>query len=115
MGNSGINCVGNHVHVSVYDKKLKKYIDPLKVLNIYKDQTVGKKTDKKYKLYRTKIASNIPDEPLLVHNEPNYKSSSVIKDMGIYNNDEVESYGTKNNMNIIDNVRGYYCSNKYLK
>lgn len=115
MGNSGINCIGNHLHLSVYDKKLKKYIDPLTVLNIYKDQTVGKTTDKKYKLYRTKIANGIPSEPLLVHNEPNYKKTSVIKNMGIYNGDEVETYGTKNGMNIIDSKRGYYCSNKYLK
>ena len=120
MGNSGLACVGNHLHFGIYkgskvDFTKSKYVDPLKYINVYNNQTVGKDTKKNYKLLYTKIASGIKDEPLLVHNEPNYKTTTVIKNMGIYNNDEVESYGTKNNMNIVDNVRGYYCSNSYLK
>ena len=30
-------------------------------------------------------------------------------------NEEVETYGVKNGWNIVDNIRGYYCSNNYLK
>ena len=114
MGNSGVNCKGNHLHFSLKNKK-GKYVNPLNYINVYKDQTVGSGTEKRYKILHTKIAKNIPDEPLLVHNEPNYNKASVVKNVGIYNNDEVESYGIVNTMNCLDNIRGYYCSDKYLK
>lgn len=124
MGNSGLGCVGYHLHFAIYkgtkvDFNTKVYLDPLKYINVYKNQEVGKTTAKNYKLLYTKEAKGITNPPLLVHNEPNYKATSVVKGMGIYNGDEVESYGVVNNgssiLNIVDNVRGYYCSNKYLK
>ena len=116
VGNSGINCVGFHLHFSVL--KGKVYLDPLKYINVYKNQKVGKDTAKDYKLLYTKEAKGITNPPLLVHNKPDYKATSVVKGYYINNGDEVESYGVVNNgssiLNIVDNVRGYYCSNKYL-
>lgn len=123
MGGSGIT-TGNHLHFAIYkgtkvDFNTKVYLDPLKYINVYKNQKVGETTKKDYKLLYTKEAKGITNPPLLVHNQPNYKATSVVKGYDINNGDEVESYGTANNgssiLNIVDNVRGYYCSNKYLK
>ena len=123
MGNSGLT-TGYHLHFGIYkgtkvDFNKKVYLDPLKYINVYKNQEVGKTTAKDYKLLYTKEAKGITNPPLLVHNEPNYKATSVVKGMNIYNGDEVETYGVVNNgksiLNIVDNVRHYYCSNKYLK
>ena len=125
MGNSGIT-TGCHLHFAIYkgtkvifNNKDKYYLDPLKYINVYKNQEVVEGTKKKYSLLYTKIASGIKSEPLLVHNEPNYKATTVVKGMNIYNGDEVETYGLSHNgtsiLNIVDNVRHYYCSNKYLK
>ena len=113
MGNTGVNCKGCHVHFSII--KNGKYVNPLDYINVYKDQTVGKGTEKRYNILHTKTASGIPDEPLLIHNAPNYDSSSVVKGIGIYNNDEVESYGLVKGINSLDNIKKYYCSDKYLK
>lgn len=124
MGNSGLNTTGCHLHFAIYkgtkvswDKKI--YLDPLKYINVYVNQYVGDGTMSRYKLLFTKIANGIPSEPLLVHNKPYYSEESIVKGMDIYNGNEVETYGEVNNgksiLNIIDNVRGYYCSNKYLQ
>ena len=124
VGNSGLGCVGYHLHFAIYkgtkvDFNTKVYLNPLKYINVYKNQEVGKTTAKDYDLLYTKIANSITNPPLLVHNEPNYKATSVVKGMNINNGDEVETYGVVNNgksiLNIVDNVRHYYCSNKYLK
>lgn len=123
MGNSGLNCIGCHLHFALYkgtkvlfDKKL--YVDPLKYCNVYKNQTVGEGTQSRYSLLYTKVASGITNPPLLIHNKPDYKANTVVHGLGIKNGDEVESYGVVNNgksiLNIVDNIRGYYCSNKYL-
>ena len=48
----------------------------------------------------------------LIRNKSNVKGVVVGK---IFNGDEVTSYGkTLNGCNIVDNVKGYYCSNKWL-
>lgn len=122
MGNSGIT-TGCHLHFGIYkgtkvDFNKKVYLDPLKYINIYKNQIVGENTAKDYPLLYTKEAKGITNPPLLVHNEPNYKPTTVVKGMGIYNGNEVESYGLTHNgksiLNIVDNVRKYYCANTYL-
>ena len=89
------------------------FVNPVEYLNIYDGQEEGKNT--KEHINHTKKASGIPSEPLLVHNAPNYNKNSVVNGYGIYNGQEVEFYGTTNNMAIIDNARKYYTSNKYLK
>ena len=124
VGNSGLGCIGYHLHFAIYkgtkvDFNKKVYLDPLKYINVYKNQEVGKTTAKNYKLLYTKEAKGITNPPLLFHNEPNYKATTVVKGMGINNGDEVETYGLSHNgtsvLNIVDNVRHYYCSNTYLK
>jgi len=119
MGNTGILTTGYHLHLGIYkgssinynDKS--KFVNPVDYLNLYDGQLEGK--DTKEHINHTKHASGIPSEPLLVHNAPNTNKNSVVKDYGIYNGQEVEFYGTLNNMAIIDNARKYYTSNKYLK
>ena len=118
MGATG-KVTGMHLHLGLYKgtkinySNRKNWLDPLKYINVYDGQTENNKS--KGKIKHTKHAQGIPSEPLLVHNEPNFNDSSIVKGMGIYNGDQVETYGTKNSCNVIDNLRNYYCSNKYLK
>lgn len=117
MGASG-RVTGEHLHFGLYKGKTINYnkdcyVDPCNYINIYDDQDANLKT--KLLIKHVKHAKNIPSEPLLVHNQPNYNNSSVVKDYFIYNGDAVEYYGTKNGMAIIDNCKKYYTSNKYIK
>lgn len=118
MGNSGLS-TANHLHFGIYkgDKinysKKQNWVNPLDYVNMYDGQVCNAKTEGKIK--HTKHAKGIPSEPLLVHNQPNYKSSTVVKDYKIYNGDEVEYYGTENGLAKIDNCKKYYTSNKYIK
>ena len=119
MGSTGIKVTGCHLHLGIYKgtsinySKKSNFVNPVEYLNIYDGQEEGKNT--KEHINHTKKASGIPSEPLLVHNAPNYNKNSVVNGYGIYNGQEVEFYGTTNNMAIIDNARKYYTSNKYLK
>jgi len=93
--------------------KGKCYVDPIKYLCVFKCQKVANGTKNKYKLYYTKLAENIPDEPLLIRDKANTKGKVVGK---IYNGNEVTSYGkTLTGWNIVDNTAKYYCYNKWLK
>ena len=117
MGASG-KTTGEHLHFGIYKGSKIVYskdnwVDPCKYINIYKDQNGSLMT--KLKINKTKTATGIPSEPLLVHNKPNFNDSSIVKGIGIYNGQEVEYYGTKNGMAIIDNCNKYYTSNKYIK
>ena len=117
MGASG-QVKGEHLHFGIYKGSKIVYskdnwVNPCDYINLYKGQNASLMT--KLSIKSTKIATKIPSEPLLVHNKPNFNDSSVVKDYKIYNGDEVEYYGTKNKMAIIDNCRKYYTSNKYLK
>ena len=115
MGKSGL-VTGEHLHLGIYhgtsinynDKS--KWVDPAKYLNVYANQVENAKS--KGKLKHTKIAYNIPSEPLNIR----YKTKHG-KIVGyIYNGDEVEHYYINNEgWNVCDNIRDYVCSNKYLK
>lgn len=115
MGKSGL-CTGEHLHFGLYKgKKINyndnsKWLNPLKYINVYNDQTISKSNANDIK--HTKTAYNIPSEPLLIHYAT--KTGKIVG--GINNGEECETYGLNpDNWNIVDNLRDYICSNRYLK
>lgn len=117
MGASG-KVSGEHLHFGLYKGTKINYnkdcwVNPCNYINLYDGQTAN--AISKLSIKRTKHAKGIPSEPLLVHNQPNYNDSSVVKDYKIYNGDEVEYYGKSNGLANIDNCRKYYTCDKYLK
>ena len=120
MGNSG-NAYGCHLHFGLYkgrsiNYRVNKWINPIEYLSKYKHQIVSGYSNDKLKIKTTKIASGIPSEPLLVHNKPNFLDNSVVKDYNIYNGDEIPYFETiENRYALIDNLRKYYTSQRYLK
>ena len=116
MGRSGI-CTGNHLHFGFYrgssinynDKS--RFLDPLRFLNVYNGQEINEKS--KDQMWHVREVAGVKDEPLLVHNKPNYNKSSVCG--GLNNGDIVEYYGVYNGMAVINTIVGRWCSNKYIK
>lgn len=119
MGNSG-NVTGYHLHFGVYKgttinyNKTSNFVDPKPFLCMYGDQQYRSNSLIK-NFAKTKTATGIPSEPLLVHNKADFKDSSVVKDFKIFNGNEVEYYGYKGKYAIVDNTRNYYTSKKHLK
>lgn len=113
MGASG-KVTGEHLHFGLYKGKkinylLKyKFVDPLKYINLYDKQVTNEKS--KNLIRHTKKVT--AEKGLNIRNKPNV-SGDVVK-VAKYNS-QVEVYGTKNKWNVVDNIRGYYCSNNYLK
>lgn len=116
MGKSGI-CTGYHLHFGVYRgssinyNKKANFLDPIRFLNRYTNQVATKEAEEK--IYHTRVVEGVKDEPLLVHNQPNTKKSSVCG--GLNNGDVVEYYGTYNGMAVINTIVGRWTTNKYLK
>lgn len=115
MGASGI-CSGVHLHLGLYKGKSinyndkSKWLDPLKYINIYDGQVISD-SDKKL-IKHTKKAEKIPSEPLRIR----YKNKKGRVVGNIYNGDQVETFGVNlEGWNIVDNLRDYVCSNKFLK
>ena len=115
MGKSGI-VSGEHLHFGLYKgtsinyKDKSKWVDPLKYLNVYVNQVENAKS--KGLIRHTKIAYDIPSEPLNIRLHDRY--GKVVG--AIYNGDEVEFHGLNlEGWNIVDNIRDYVCSDKYLK
>lgn len=111
MGDSGI-CSGPHLHLTMYIDKYSNAnkVDPLKYLCLYDDQEVTKTTNDKYKIYKTKKV--VKCNELNIRNKPNTKGKVVAT---AKKGEQVESFGVTNGWNIVDNIRGYYCSNNYVK
>lgn len=108
MGATG-KVTGEHLHFQLYKGDSVKYtsgINPLKYINIYDEQEVNEKS--KGKINHTKHAT----ANLNIRNATNTKGKIV--DVA-KKSEQVETYGLKNKWNIVDNARGYYCSNNYLK
>lgn len=115
MGKSGM-VTGEHLHFGLYKgtnidyKNKKNFVDPLRYINIYPNQTT--KGEIANSIKRTKIAYNIPSEPLNIR----YKDKHGKVVGHIYNGDIVESYYINDEgWNCCDNLRDYVCSNRYLK
>ena len=115
MGKSGI-CTGEHLHFGLYKGKTinykdkSKFVNPCYYLNVYDGQELNDAD--KHRIKHTKKAYNIPSEPLRIRYQN--KNGKVVG--SIYNDDQVETYGLNyEGWNIVDNIRDYVCSNKYLK
>lgn len=117
MGASGI-VKGAHLHLGLYkgskiDYKHKEhFVNPLHYLCRYKDQVVSDRSEVKSKeLFHTKTVKGTDGE-LAIRNLPSTKGKIVGK---AKEGSEVESFGTLKGWNIVDNIREYYCSGKYVK
>lgn len=111
MGQSGM-ASGPHLHLTIYFHSYsnKNKVDPLKYLCLYDDQEATDKTLKNYKIFKTKKV--VKCDELNIRNKPNTKGKVVAT---AKKGEQVESFGTKDKWNIVDNIRGYYCSNNFLK
>jgi hypothetical protein len=125
MGASGI-ATGNHLHFGLYKgtsinyKDKSKFVNPEEYLCMYDDQQY--RSNSKIKDFsQTKIVKGVP-----VTKESNYLNVRDAKGKvvgKVYNGDEVEYYGTKKikidgkltTCACIDNIKGRYISNKYVK
>ena len=114
MGNTGA-ALGNHLHYGLYKgtkinyKDKSKFVDGLKYLCKYSDQKICEESRIK-NLHKTKKVVNCDE--LNIRNKPNTKGKIVGK---VKKGQQVESFGTKQGWNIVDNIKDYYCSNKYVK
>lgn len=114
MGNTGI-VFGNHLHLGLYKgnyinyKDKSKFVDPLKYLCKYDDQKISKYS-KIQNLHKTKKVVNC--EELNIRNQPSTKGKIVGT---AKKGQQVESFGTTKGWNIVDNIKGNYCSNKFVK
>lgn len=118
MGNTG-NSKGYHLHYGLYKgrldyKKKKNFIDPLKYLVRYPTQTISSYSKDKLKIIQAKIIRNVPSEPLLVHDAKNFNESSVVKGIGLYNGQAVPVYEDDGTFTMIDKMRKYYTSSRYI-
>jgi len=117
MGASGI-CSGPHLHFGVYKgntinyKDKSKFVDPLKYLCMYDGQRVAEDRSKvpAKDLYHTKKVTAKDGLNVRTGTDTRHKIVYTAK-----YNEQVECFGLKNKWNIVDNIRGYYCSNNFLK
>lgn len=118
MGKSGI-ATGPHLHLGLYKgnyinyKDKSKFVDPFPYLCRYEDQWVDEKNSKvKSKdIHHTKKVKGTDGE-LNIRNKPGTSGKIVGT---AKEGSQVESFGVTKGWNIVDNIRGYYCSNNYLK
>lgn len=118
MGSSGI-CTGPHLHFGLYKgnyinyKDKSKFVNPLLYLCRFEEQWVdGVHSIVKSKdLYHTKKVKGT-DGILNIRNKPSVKGKIVAK---AAEGSEVEAFGVTQGWNIVDNIRGYYCSNNFVK
>ena len=113
MGMSG-KASGNHLHFGLYKGKTINYsknnfVDPLKYLCLFQNQTANTKSNLLYVKYKTKKVKNVPSEPLLIRDTNN-------KIVGkLYNGNEIEYYGKNGSRAIVDNIQNFTTAAKYLK
>lgn len=105
MGATG-KVTGEHLHFAISKKYFKSFVDPFDYVNIYDGQEI------KLNGCKCNHTKHCTAECLNVRTKPNTKGEIVFK---VHEGEEVETYGLKNKWNIVDNVRGYYCSNNFIK
>lgn len=113
MGSSG-NSTGCHLHFGLYlgstinysDKS--KFVDPSLYLNVYSNQVESTKV--KNNLKHTKKVKGTDGE--LNVRKGNLRGKIVYS---VKEGKDIESYGINGSVNIVDNLRNYVCSNKYIK
>lgn len=110
MGKSGV-CSGEHLHLTIYKGKYSNKFNPLNFLCLYKEQEATEKTLKNYRIFKTKTVKGT-DGFLAIRDKPSTDGKIIRK---AKEGSQVESFGVKKGWNIVDNINGYYCSNKYLK
>lgn len=114
MGKSG-RATGCHLHFGIYKgnyinyKDKSKFVNPLKYLCKYDDQKIYSGSKIK-NLYKTKKVYNCNE--LNIRNKPSIEGKIVGT---AKKGQQVESFGTTKGWNIVDNISGKYCSNKYVK
>lgn len=118
MGCSG-NAIGNHLHFGIYRgttinyKDKSNWLDPLAYLCMYDNQWVAE--DRSIvpgkDLFHTKKVVGT-DGTLNIRNKPSTLGKVVAT---AKEGSQVESFGKTKTWNIVDNIRNYYCSSKYLK
>ena len=118
MGATG-KCTGNHLHYGLYKgkldyKKKNNFLDPLKYLVRYPNQTISGYSLDKLKILQAKIARGIPSEPLLVTKTKNWNKENIVKDIGIYNGQPVPVYEDDGRFVLIDKMKKYYTSSRYV-
>lgn len=118
MGATG-EVSGFHLHYGLYKGKLnynKKsgFLNPMNYLVRYPSQIISDKSKAKLKIINAKIAKNIPDEPLLVHDKKSFSKASEVKDYFIYNGDSVPIYKIDGKFALIDKIRGYYTAKNFF-
>lgn len=131
------NATGNHLHLEVakgatagWSKKtsgtyseyvILNKVKPEEYLFVREDATVTNDTykNKKYSFIKESAITykvvNVPSEPLNVHSQSDTRSSTIIKNGGLHNGDEVIRFFDKGNMAYIYHyeIMGYVI-NKYL-
>lgn len=118
MGATG-KCNGNHLHYGLYKgkldyKKKKNFLDPLKYLVRYPNQTISGYSKDKLKIVQAKIARGIPSEPLLITKTKNWNKENILKNEGIYNGQPVPVYEDDGKFVLIDKIKKYYTSSRYV-
>lgn len=118
MGKSGV-ANGNHLHFELYKGKIdyskkKNFLNPLNYLVKCSNKIVSGYSKDKLKIIHTKIIRDVPDEPLLVHNKKSFSKASVVKGFNLYNGNEVPVYKVDGKFALIDKVREYYISSKFI-
>lgn len=120
MGGTG-KVSGNHLHFGLYKGRYinyndrSKFVDPLKYLCLYYDQRVSNMTDRKYLIYKTKIAHDIPETEIGEAMYIRYKNTKIVGK--IYNGQEVETYGAwkvNTRLMLVDNIREYTALRRFL-
>ena len=119
MGASG-NAIGNHLHFGLQKGRGLKYkdvtwIDPLLYLVRYKKQTISSRSYYKLRIIETRLVHGVPSEPLLVHYKKNFLKSSIVKNLGFNNGDEMPCYNIDGSFVLCDRYLGYYSASKYIK
>lgn len=113
MGNTGI-VTGYHLHFGMYKgtkinyNKKSDFVDPLEYLCLYDNQHIYKNSKVK-NFNETKRVSGVPSEPLNIRD----KNNKIVG--GYKNGDEAEYFGKNGTKAIVDNIKNYTTTAKYLK